>query len=99
MTIKRLQKLKKGQNVRLSQQLKNWHGKHAIECNTIASGFKNKKGMIGCAMDLLLGAGIKHKTTFLEYRDDVGDGPGAKVEIDFGNGIKDYTYVSRKDLE
>jgi hypothetical protein len=98
MTIKKLKSLKKGNRVILTQKMRNWYSKNACETCSVGGTFLSETQEQDYLVHKLLGLNIPYKAIYLDYGADVGDGPGAYVEIEVA-GLKDRMYLSRRDLE
>lgn len=80
--LENLKKLNPGDEVRLNKVCKKWYGKHGFKTCTVGGVIKDEKGALYYVGDKLIEAG-KYKLIYIEYRNDVGAGPGGKFTISY----------------
>lgn len=97
--LENLKKLNPGDEVRLNKTCRKWRGKHGFEMNQIGGFLKTVEDALSYVGYKLIEVG-KYKATHIEYRSDVGDGPGGKVRVSYPgfNIPDDIKYYDIKDL-
>lgn len=80
--LAKLKELNPGDEVRLNKKCRKWYGRHGFESCSVAGVLKNEKDALCYVGDKLIEAG-KYKLVFVEFRSDVGEGPGGKFEISY----------------
>lgn len=78
--VKYLKSLKPGHELRVNKACRKSSKEHAFENNKIGQVITNTEHALIFMSDQLIGSG-NYTLTFLEFREDVGDQPGAKFKL------------------
>ena len=87
-----------GDKVKVSERIKKFYRDYAYDFNVIGPDRMLEEHAETFLRWKLLGNGYPYKAKVTEYRSNVGDGPGFRVEFTFQCGEKMSTLVCYKDL-
>lgn len=96
MNKKELYSLKPGARVKISKKYRNWLCKNAAMLCSVGGTISS---LDPYTVFILLGNDAKYKAIIKEIRHDVGDGPGARINVEFKHGLQDSFYVDRRSLK
>lgn len=98
MTHRELKELRSGELVKLKRSYENWLQKEAFWLNSIGDKLDELH-----APDYFLyayiGAGFPYLVQFIEYRKDVGEGPGALIRFILPNNMMTTCLIDKKDIK
>lgn len=97
MTKETLKTLKKGQKLKFSKSLMDFFKLEAWNLCTRPNGIESEMDALYYFVRKSIGMRLPHEVEFIEYKEFVGDGPGAMVRIKVGD-FTDTTFVDYKDI-
>lgn len=98
MRAKKLASLKKGTKLKIKPSATKWYLKNSWESCTVAGVINKESDAQHYLCNQLLARGFPRKVTLIEFLSCCGDGPGARVKVNFGKSLVKTFIFSHKEL-